>query len=147
MKEIKKERVVFDYEYEAYDGSIFKTKEECIKYEETAQCVIIKKFNDLIEYSSNECSLFNCGSDDYIIDFVKLKTQDEADTIMQMLEFCNTNDTRTRKLIKEAQENNDYLLIGHDTYDVNNIYVWNTRSSILNSIKENLFFEVNKEKK
>lgn len=147
MKEIKKERVVFDYEYEAYDGSIFKTKEECIKYEETAQCVIIKKFNDLIEYSSNECSLFNCGSDDYIIDFVKPKTQDEADTIMQMLEFCNTNDTRTRKLIKEAQENNDYLLIGHDTYDVNNIYVWNTRSSILNSIKENLFFEVNKEKK
>lgn len=147
MKEIKKERVVFDYEYEAYDGSIFKTKEECIKYEETAQCVIIKKFNDLIEYSSNECSLFNCGSDDYIIDFVKPKTQDEADTIMQMLELYNTNDDRARKLIKEAQENNDYLLIGHDTYDVNNIYVWNTRSSILNSIKENLFFEVNKEKK
>lgn len=147
MKEIKKERVVFDYEYEAYDGSIFKTKEECIKYEETAQCVIIKKFNDLIEYSSNECSLFNCGSDDYIIDFVKPKTQDEADTIMQMLELYNANDDRARKLIKEAQENNDYLLIGHDTYDVNNIYVWNTRSSILNSIKENLFFEVNKEKK
>lgn len=147
MKEIKKERVVFDYEYEAYDGSIFKTKEECIKYEETAQCVIIKKFNDLIEYSSNECSLFNCGSDDYIIDFVKPKTQDEADTIMQMLELYNANDDRARKLIKEAQENNDYLLIGHDTYDVNNIYIWNTRSSILNSIKENLFFEVNKEKK
>lgn len=147
MKEIKKERVVFDYEYEAYDGSIFKTKEECIKYEETAQCVIIKKFNDLIEYSSNECSLFNCGSDDYIIDFVKPKTQDDADTIMQMLELYNANDDRARKLIKEAQENNDYLLIGHDTYDVNNIYVWNTRSSILNSIKENLFFEVNKEKK
>ena len=147
MKEIKKERVVFDYEYEAYDGSIFKTKEECIKYEETAQCVIIKKFNDLIEYSSNECSLFNCGSDDYIIDFVKPKTQDDADTIMQMLELCNANDDRARKLIKEAQENNDYLLIGHDAYDVDNIYVWNTRSSILNSIKENLFFEVNKEKK
>ena len=147
MKEIKKERVVFDYEYEAYDGSIFKTKEECVKYEAPAQCVIIKKFNDLIEYSSNECSLFNCGSDDYIIDFVKPKTQDEADTIMQMLEFYGTNDARTRKLIKEAQENNDYLLIGHDVYDVNNIYIWNTRSSILNSIKENLFFEVNKEKK
>ena len=147
MKEIKKERVVFDYEYEAYDGSIFKTKEECIKYEETAQCVIIKKFNDLIEYSSNECSLFNCGSDDYIIDFVKPKTQDDADTIMQMLELCNANDDRARKLIKEAQENNDYLLIGHDVYNVNNIYIWNTRSSILNSIKENLFFEVNKEKK
>ena len=147
MKEIKKEWVVFDYKYEAYDGSIFKTKEECIKYEETAQCVIIKKFNDLIEYSSNECSLFNCGSDDYIIDFVKPKTQDDADTIMQMLELCNANDDRARKLIKEAQENDDYLLIGHDTYDVNNIYVWNTRSSILNSIKENLFFEVNKEKK
>ena len=87
MKEIKKERTVYDCEYEAYDGSIFKTREECIKYEETAQCVIRKKFNDLVEHSSNECSLFNCGSDDYIIDFVKPNTQDAANAIMQMLEL------------------------------------------------------------
>lgn len=147
MKEIKKERVVFDYEYEAYDGSIFKTKEECIKYEETAQCVIIKKFNDLIEYSSNEYSLFNCGSDDYIIDFVKPKTQDEADTIMQMLELYNANDDRARKLIKEAQENSDYLLIGHNSYNEDYYYILGTRTSILNNIKENLFFKVKKEEK
>ena len=146
MKEIKKERTVFDYEYEAYDGSTFKTKEECIKYEETAKCVIRKKFNDLIEHSSDECSLFNCGSDDYIIDFVKPNTQDAANAIMQMLELYNANDDRARKLIKGAQENSDYLLIGH-LYDEDYYYILGTRTSVLNNIKENLFFEVKKEKK
>lgn len=147
MKEIKKERTVYDCEYEAYDGSIFKTREECIKYEETAQCVIRKKFNDLVEYSSDECSLFNCGSDDYIIDFVKPNTQDAANVIMQMLELYNANDDRARKLIKEAQENSDYLLIGHNSYDEDDYYIWDTRINILNNIKKNLFFEVKKEKK
>lgn len=146
MKEIKKERTVFDCEYEAYDGSIFKTKEECIKYEETAKCVIRKKFNDLVEHSSDECSLFNCGSDDYIIDFIKPNTQDAANAIMQMLELYNANDDRARKLIKEAQENSDYLLIGHN-YDEDYYYILGTRTSVLNNIKENLFFEVKKEKK
>ena len=147
MKEIKKERIVYDCEYEACDGSIFKTREECIKYEETAQCVIRKKFNDLVEYSSDEYSLFNCGSDDYIIDFVKPNTQDAANVIMQMLELYNANDDRARKLIKEAQENNDYLLIGHNSYDKDYYYILDTRTSILNNIKENLFFEVKKEEK
>lgn len=146
MKEIKKERTVFDCEYEAYDGSIFKTKEECIKYEETAKCVIRKKFNDLVEHSSDECSLFNCGSDDYIIDFIKPNTQDDVNAIMQMLELYNANDDRARKLIKEAQENSDYLLIGHN-YDEDYYYILGTRTSVLNNIKENLFFEVKKEKK
>ena len=147
MKEITKERIVFDYEFEACDGSVFKTKEECIKYEETAQCVIRKKFNDLVEYSSDECSLFNCGSDDYIIDFVKPNTQDAANAIMQILELYGANDDRARKLIKEAQENSDYLLIGHNSYDKDYYYIWDTRTNILNNIKENLFFEVKKEEK
>ena len=147
MKEIKKERTVFDCEYEACDGSIFKTKEECIRYEKTAQCVIRKKFNDLVEHSSDECSLFNCGSDDYIIDFVKPNTQDAANVIMQMLELYSANDDRARKLIKEAQENNDYLLIGHNSYDDGYYYVLGTRTSILANIKDNLFFEVKKGEK
>lgn len=147
MKEIKKERTVFDYEYEAYDGSIFKTKEECVKYEETAKCVIRKKFNDLVEHSSDECSLFNCGSDDYTIDFVKPNTQDAANAIMQMLELYNANDDRARKLIKEAQENSDYLLIGYNSYNEDYYYILGTRTRVLNNIKENLFFEVKKEKK
>ena len=147
MKEIKKERTVFDCEYEACDGSVFKTKEECIRYEETAQCVIRKKFKDLVEHSSDEYSLFNCGSDDYIIDFVKPNTQDAANAIMQILELYGATDDRARKLIKEAQENSDYLLIGHNSYDDDYYYVCGTRTSILANIKDNLFFEVKKGEK
>lgn len=147
MKEIKKERIVFDCEYEACDGSVFKTKEECIRYEETAQCVIGKKFKDLVEHSSDECSLFNCGSDDYIVDFVKPSTQDATNAIMQILELYSANDDRARKLIKEAQENSDYLLIGHNSYDDDYYYVLGTRTSILANIKDNLFFEAKKGEK
>lgn len=147
MKIVKEEKKYTVEVYEAIDGTVFSTKEECIKYEETAQCVIRKKFNDLIEHSSDECSLFNCGSDDYIIDFVKPNTQDTANIIMQMLELYNANDDRARKLIKEAQENSDYLLIGHNSYDKDYYYIWDTRTNILNNIKKNLFFEVKKEEK
>lgn len=147
MKEIKIERSTFVTIYEAFDGTQFKDAKECVKYEESAQCVIRKKFNDLVKHSSGECSLFNCGSDDYIVDFVKPSTQDVTNAIMQMLELYGANDDRARKLIKEAQENNDYLLIGHNSYDDDYYYVLGTRASILANIKDNLFFEVKKEGK
>lgn len=141
MEEIKKEKIVFDYEYKAYDGTIFKNKEECEKYEETAKCVIRKKFNDLIEHRSNECALFSCGSEEYIVDFIKPTTQNAADTIMQILEISGNNNNRAIKLIKEAQEHNDYLLIGHDSYDEDCYYIWGTRNGIFNTIKEKLLLE------
>lgn len=45
MKEIKQSRIIEEVTgYEAFDGTVFKTKDECIKYEGTAEAVITKRF-------------------------------------------------------------------------------------------------------
>lgn len=45
MKEIKQSRIIEEVTgYEAFDGTVFKTEDECIKYEETAEAVITKRF-------------------------------------------------------------------------------------------------------
>lgn len=45
MKEIKQSRIIEEVTgYEAFDGTVFKTEEECIKYEGTAEAVITKRF-------------------------------------------------------------------------------------------------------
>lgn len=45
MKEIKQSRIIEEVTgYEAFDGTVFKTEDECIKYEGTAEAVITKRF-------------------------------------------------------------------------------------------------------
>jgi hypothetical protein len=45
MKEIKESRIIEEVTgYEAFDGTVFKTEDECIKYEGTAEAVITKRF-------------------------------------------------------------------------------------------------------
>lgn len=45
MKEIKRTRIIEEVTgYEASDGTVFKTEDECVKYEGTAEAVITKRF-------------------------------------------------------------------------------------------------------
>lgn len=142
MKEIKEEEIVYNYKYEALDGTVFNSKEECNKYEKTAECVIKKRYNDLVKYTSNECALFNCGSDDYVVDFLKVQTHDDATVIMQMLELSGDNSGKAREFIADALKTNDYLLVGHDSCSEDYYYTYGTRTHVLNKIKKKLFFEV-----
>lgn len=52
MKKIEKQRTVvkIDVTYEAFDGTIFESEDECKKYEKTAQCAINRTFNKLPQY-------------------------------------------------------------------------------------------------
>lgn len=145
MKEIKQECVTYTTRYEAFDGTTFTDKTQCLKYEETAECVIKKKFLDIVKYKDSECSIFGCGSDDYIIEFVKVDSDEIATIIMQILELSHNNDERARALIERAKNTKDYLLIGHNEYDDNYYYAWDTREGILTNIEKNLFFENKKE--
>ena len=74
--EIKEEK------YQAYDGTVFKEEEECIKYEETARAVIEMAFRKLIvgkesfmEYQIWEN--FGYGSEEYEMAVIDIK--DESD--------------------------------------------------------------------
>lgn len=142
--EIKKKEVITYKEcYVAKDGTEFNDKAECEKYEESANFVIIKRYKDLVEHSTNECELFNCGSEDYIIDFVKVKDDSVVNIILQLLELNNANTKLARERLNNARGIQDYVLIGH-YIDEDCYYLWNSRNDMLININNQVFFENNK---
>ena len=72
MKEIKQELIHTTYvtKYEANDGTIFTTAEECQKYENSARAVLLARFKDLQIKLISEYNLFSTGSEEYFYSIV-----------------------------------------------------------------------------
>lgn len=85
MKEIKKERITKStyIEYEAVDGTIFDTHEECFKYEQTAECLLKSKFMKLAVCKPKNAWSFMGGYDDNDIIGIKPTCQADVDVIVQ----------------------------------------------------------------
>ena len=82
MKEIKRTKTIEEVVgYEAFDGKIFKTEEECKTYEKSAYGILRKGLEDLIVGESfNETMIFEdfgYGSEEYGLAVIEIK--DEAD--------------------------------------------------------------------
>lgn len=140
MKKIKKVEEVTTFVYEAVDGYVFDTAEECTKYENSAVGVLRGRFNKLIvgRYDAWE---FMGGSEDHDILVLSIKTQKDADTVLQFYYLMspwilNGNDT-----LKDKYDNmvnsaiGGYLLIGKIP-DGDGIYLVNTADKIISNIKE-----------
>ena len=145
MKEIKTERKVYDIHYEAIDGTEFRIKEECEKYEQTAHAVLKTKFNKLVLDTQTECGFFGVGGDDNPVYAIKVKSPEDVDTVFQL--FCldhpyalNDDDSakaykeKTYNLIKTAYMDKDILFVG-ESYD-GDIYIINTRFNIIEDLKK-----------
>ena len=124
MKEIKKEiiRKDYTYQYESFDGNLWDTKEECEKYEKSAEGILKLKFQDLIVDKQNAWDLMRGYKDNDVIG-VKLTKEEDKDTVLQLYLFLNPhllNDSERYKeyleqyksYINEAYENKDLLLMG-----------------------------------
>ena len=90
MKEIKDVRMIEEIRgYEANDGTFFKSKEECEKYEGTAKAVITAEFNRLVV--GNEFSEylffegFGSGCDDFDMAIIDIK---DADNLHKVNMLC-----------------------------------------------------------
>ena len=86
MKEhrIEKTNVQITYEYEAIDGILFKSKEECQKYEESAKMVTYSKYLPLVISRKSEYEIYNTGSEEYEIDIIKINQLEDIDIILQL---------------------------------------------------------------
>ena len=124
MKEIKKEiiRKDYTYQYESFDGNLWDTKEECEKYEKSAEGVLKLKFQDLIVAKENAWDLMRGYEDNDVIG-LKLTKEEDKNTVLQLYLFLNPhlleeNETYKKWLeqyksyIDEAYEKKDLLLIG-----------------------------------
>ena len=108
MKEIKEEikREVTDVNisYEALDGTVFTSEEECLKYEETAKCVIRAKVNKLITSKDKNAWEILGGLDDHTITAFKPTSQEEADLLKQFfISECPWFNGDVHKKIREKR--------------------------------------------
>lgn len=146
MKEIKEEIIKKDYKitYEALDGVVFDSMEECAKYEQSAKMVLYAKYKPLVIASLTEDELYGTGSNEYFIDTVRLKTESDIDTILQLYYLYRGNRysteemANTREKIKSYFVNSDIIFIGrgssYDDYD--QFYLINSLSNIIANITE-----------
>lgn len=124
MKEIKKEiiRKDYTYQYESFDGNLWDTKEECEKYEKSAEGLLKLKFQDLIVDKQDAWDLMRGYEDNDVIG-VKLTKEEDKDTVLQFYLFLNPhllNESERykewleqyRSYINEAFEKKDLLLMG-----------------------------------
>lgn len=142
MKEIKKEIQKIEYitQYEAIDGTKFNTVEECRKYEDSAEAVLLARYKPLVVTRKSEETLFNVGSCEYEIDVVK-PTEEEIDTILQLIALFNSHYDNEklqeyRIMLNKALENDDFILIGrgcgYDHYD--SFYIIDSLTDFINKI-------------
>lgn len=106
--------------YEAYDGNQFTSSEECTKYEESAKCALLSKYNKYVIRKTTEDALFDAGSEEFDYDIVTIPHDDAEETILQLLYFFNPyfmdkkyEDTNERYVnrINRAKKEKDYLFI------------------------------------
>ena len=144
MKPIEIERVTKVTRYEAIDGTTFATEEECVKYEDTAKCVLLTKYKPLVKRTASECDIFNTGSDEYMIDILQyLSSESDIDILIQLHKlYCssrNFNDdfyNKMRSKLEKCLKNRDIVLIGRGTeYDgYDNFYILTTLQDITDNI-------------
>ena len=144
MKPIEIEKVTKVTRYEAIDGTTFTTEEECVKYEDTAKCVLLTKYKPLVKRTASECDIFNTGSDEYMIDILQyLSSESDIDILIQLHRlYCssrNFNDDfygKMRSKLEKCLKNRDIVLIGRGTeYDgYDNFYVLTSLQEISNNI-------------
>ena len=144
MKPIEIEKVTKVTHYEAIDGTTFTTEEECVKYEDTAKCVLLTKYKPLVKRTASECDIFNTGSDEYMIDILQyLSSESDIDILIQLHRlYCsnrNLNDdfyNKMRSKLEKCLKNRDIILIGRGTeYDgYDNFYILTTLQDITDNI-------------
>lgn len=122
MKEIEKTRTKTEYYYvyEASDGTEFTNRDECLKYEGSAKCVLFTKYNEMDIVDTYEEGIFTVGCEDNDYDIVKVSTEKEAELIMQITLLCQNylqnekcSETRDKKwnMIKSCIGDEDNRLI------------------------------------
>ena len=105
MKEIQKETKQYVTVYEAVDGTEFTSKEECKKYEESAKCVLMTKYNKLVVKTCTEYDLFNCiGSEDETVDIIKITSLSDIDTILKLIALYYPSSAKDTEWMQKRED-------------------------------------------
>lgn len=102
MREITTEKIITEVTgYEAGDGIVFKSKEECEKYEQSAEYVLRQGYVKHIVAQTNEYDLFDYGCEDSNIDVLEINTREDLDEINRYIYFKNGGKERSNLIPEE----------------------------------------------
>lgn len=122
MKEIDVEKVLTVRKYEAIDGTLFDNKDECQIYENTARCALLSKYNKLIIKSITEYDLFEIGSEESVIDLIKIIHKSDITTIIQLVILENQYLIKDQDRIDRMYEQLENASIAGETFMINRGY-------------------------
>lgn len=140
METVEKITEIKETFYKATDGTLFEEREECLKYESSARCVLLTRYENLVIKTLSEGEVFGCtGSDDYEIDICKVKDDRDIDIILQLHKLhCSSISINTLKDIKEKLEtsiNCGAVLIGRGYNREETFYFLTTTNNLVERIK------------
>lgn len=141
MKIIKKEYINYIEEYEAVDGTIFNSKEECIKYENSAAAVLKSRYKKLVIKETDEWNLFKFGSENEFIDVIKLWSEKDIDLVLQLSCLYNPHlkddlIDKHRKLLEKAYNENTLVFISKGNEYDTNFWIRTSESEMNDTINE-----------
>lgn len=122
MKEISVEKTLTERKYEAIDGTLFDNKDECQRYENSARCVLLSKYNKLIIKSATEYDLFEMGSEESVIDLIKIKHKSDIPTIVQLVILENQYLIKEQDRIDRMYEQLESASIAGETFMISRGY-------------------------
>lgn len=144
MKEITITKTWNEVIYQAIDGTKFTSKDECIKYDNTARAVIMSEYNELIISRTNEYELLGMGNSDAGIDVVGVKTYRDRQVIKKALIYNNqwlTEESNKDRLINlynlinEAEIKKIPLIVNRG-YENDNFWITNTVAGVINKLEK-----------
>lgn len=156
MKTVVRERTnVEKYEvYVAADGTEFTNCDECEKYEESAKGVLMAKIRPLVVKEASQEDILGWGSCEDTVLVLKLKTQADADAVMQMMCLENKHlmensyrdhADRVQGYVNSALATNDCLLVNLG-YECDGFWIEGTCTSLVEKLQKFFTIEEKNEK-
>lgn len=142
MKEVTKETVTVTTEYHAVDGTVFTSKEECTRYEESARCVLKTRLKRITV--NDQYSLYDlmAGDEDVKIIVVKVSNYEDAGIVLQNILFEQPylTENKNKNELKEiedtlynAAKKSDVVLLGCDAYN-NSLWLLDSRQNLIDKL-------------
>lgn len=141
MKEIKRVTEICETAYQSTDGQVFGSKEECIKYEESALGVVRGNIAKLIAGKADDAWKLMGGNDDNSVIAIKMNSAADVDLVKQMFllehPYYNKDESKELKqkkfdIIDAAYNDGDVVLFGINCEG--DYYFINSRQNIIDNL-------------
>jgi hypothetical protein len=144
MKQVEVEKIIKEIWYEAIDGTTFRDRVECEKYDNTTEAILRQRYQPLVLKTISEWDLFKCGSEECYYDLIIANNVTDVENILKLAIFYNnylTNEsyknrlTEIEKLCMQAMHEGDIILISkgcdNDSFWISD--TWNNRLNHINN--------------